>query len=218
MDGTTDIVEQSPTVAVVEAPENIFADRLDEIKNERGERKYNSVNDALKGAAHAQEYIKTLKEELDALKEQVELRKAQEKVMEVLNTPEKQQVAEPVNIEALVEKTLAKREQQTLRNVNLNSVNDVLVKKFGTVESAKAAFEERAKSLGVGSDFLQDLAARSPKAVLELFGESKTQITINSKISGDATPPIKKQDTTYKSPFNGDTGALLDVWRSCAPE
>jgi hypothetical protein len=45
-------------------PNNDFADLLNQIKNERGEPKYKTIEDALKGLQHAHQYIPNIKTEL----------------------------------------------------------------------------------------------------------------------------------------------------------
>ena len=60
----------NPTEAPV-TPTQTYTDYLKTIKNEEGLQKYASVEDALIGTAHAQEFIKTLKDEKNMLEQQL---------------------------------------------------------------------------------------------------------------------------------------------------
>ena len=46
---------------------NLFNDQLDTIKNDKGERKYGTVEQALEALKHSQEFIPSLKEDKDNL-------------------------------------------------------------------------------------------------------------------------------------------------------
>lgn len=63
--------ESSPDTSGNQEPafnNNQFSDLLSGIRNEQGQQKYSSVEEALKGGAHAQNFIKQLQEENASLK------------------------------------------------------------------------------------------------------------------------------------------------------
>ena len=57
---------------------NPFDDLLNNIKNDSGERKYNSVESALEALKHSQEYIPTLKDEKNNMSQELEKYKSQQ--------------------------------------------------------------------------------------------------------------------------------------------
>lgn len=160
---------------------------LSAIKNEQGSKKYSSVEDALKGAAHAQEVISKNKSELDQLRSEItKLReenaeyKGAVSAMQTLNPPSQPepeslpaQVSEGdgVSQEELIERLLAKKEQEKLQESNISMVAKTLQDKFG--EKATEVFYGKATELGLTQQQINLLAAQSPKAVLAYFGSEQ---------------------------------------------
>lgn len=154
---------------------------LGEIKNDRGEPKYKSLPEALNALKHSQEYIPTLTAQLSQKDtELASARAAAERVAELersiealtrqsTNTPptvpqglSEEQIAE------LVQRTLTKSQKEALERDNLNSVANTLKTTFGT--EAESKYNAKAAELGMSVPEFNALAARSPKAVLEMLG------------------------------------------------
>jgi len=160
---------------------NPFADLLGGIKNERGEPKYKDTAEALNALKHAQDYIPQLKneklqmeQELSTLRAQVEKLKAVEATVERLAANQNnsgntnQPVFDEQKIAELVTNTLTRREVEALQKANVSSVVNSLQAKFG--QEAEKTFYTKAQELGMSAAQMNQLAASSPQAVLQLFG------------------------------------------------
>lgn len=166
------------------APSNPLEDLLREVKNENGEPKYKSVEDALVALKHAQEYIPKVKEEktqaekeLEALRAEVERLKSLEDTVFDLTQKQEQTSTNGValdeeGIAKLVERTLTRKEQEEMSRKNQAEVVKTLSEKFG--DEAEKVFYNKAQELGLSVDEMNSLAARSAKTVLTLFGVTET--------------------------------------------
>jgi len=173
---------------------NPYADLLGTIRNEQGVPKYNSVEEALKGAANAQTFIQQLLQEKRDLESQVQAKQTdankqaelERTVQELLNkvndsSNQKASVA-PEDIAELVNRTLTQRDTEKSAKENQAAVVATATKAFGTQEEAGKKFIQAAQEAGLSVQELEALAARSPKAVLKMMG-------VNEQ-------PINKQGTT----------------------
>lgn len=164
--------------------EQPFAHLLGSILNEKGEPKYKSVEDALVGLKHAQEYIPKIKEtatekeqELQKMREELERLKSLENT--VLELTQKQEKASTngvslseEDIAQLVENTLTKKQLVKVQEDNVSQVVNAVSQKFGA--DAEKVFYTKAQELGLSVEEMNALAARTPKAVLTLLGVSET--------------------------------------------
>ena len=161
--------------------QNPYEDLLKGIVNEQGEQKYRSIEDALVGLRHAQEFIPKLKdekrkeeEELQRLREEVAKLKALEDTVAELAS---QRASSPTSdgmtpdaVAALVQKTLQDTQIKQTQEQNLNSVVSVMRDKFG--DKAETVFYEKAQEMGLTVTEINELAAKTPKAVLTMLGVS----------------------------------------------
>ena len=184
-----------------------FDDLLKGIVNERGEQKYRSVEDALKGAAHAQTYIR---EQTNSMKERearenqlaAELAELRESVKKFAQPNQAQEAPPPPKglsedeIGQMLERQLTLREQQRIAADNQQKVVAAMKQAFG--ERAQDAFYSKAKELGLDEAAINSLAARSPQAVLTMFG-----VTGAPANSGSMAPIQTRQNTAVEIP-NGD--------------
>lgn len=158
-----------------------LATLLGTILNENGAQKYNSIEDALKGAAHAQAYIAKLEREKADLEartqaaqssaeKQAELERTLAALTERVNaapsTPAASVGAD--QIAELVAKTLDQRTAQEKAQANQKEVANVLVSKFGA--EAETKYNAAAQELGLTVAEMNAFAAKSPKAVLKALG------------------------------------------------
>jgi hypothetical protein len=168
-----------------------YADLLANIKNERGEPKYKDVQEALNGLKNAQEYIPTLKQTLTQKEEEiVQLRATSERVKELERTlealtskgerhePTTQTPVTPEAIADLVNRALTQRETVAVQESNVKAVVQTMKELFGT--DAEKKFYDKAAELGLSVAEFNSLAAKSPKAVLEILGVKNTQRPNNS--------------------------------------
>ena len=210
--------QATPATPNVQTP-NSFEDLLGMVTNELGERKYKDVPSALQGLQHAQGFIGQLKSELatlksenEALRIQVERIKELENTVQTLTASVKAPPAEPqaavldeVALTNLLEKTLTQREIQARRQQNITKVVTEVKSKFG--DKAEEVFYGKAKELGMSVEEVNELASKSPQAVLGLLGIAQA--------SSDYKPPVSAGTNTagYTPPSDSfvkaNKGSLL---------
>lgn len=178
------VTTEAPAIPVANPVDNL----LHAIKNEAGEVKYGSVEDALKGAAHAQGLLSQNKTQLDtqaveltALKVENAQYKGALEAMDHLNQPQTvPPTSEPaVNTgldEAGVINLLAQREKQATEAANRSVVINKLLEKFG--DKAEEVFYNTAQKNGLSKELINQIAASSPEAALKYF-ENEQAANIN---------------------------------------
>lgn len=192
-------------------------DLLMTIKNENGEPKYKTVQDALNALAHSQAFIptlmsekKTLEQELATLREQASKAASIEDVLSKLTAnnekkPEEQTPpASGLSAEAVAE--LVRRElqavnSQTQAKANYDNVQNTLKQKFG--DKVRESVAAKAQELGTTVEQLGELAKSSPAMVLALFNTAKPSST--------PTPPssINLPRTAADTGLEAPTKSLL---------
>jgi hypothetical protein len=187
-------------------PNNDFADLLNQIKNERGEPKYKTIEDALKGLQHAQQYIPNIKTELEQrdaeiarLRAEAERAKTLEETLAALtsrqtqNDNTNQPVIDEKTIAELVNRQLTQAEQLKLAKANVASVVSTLQSAFGS--DAEKKYNDAAAEAGLTVQEMNALAAKSPTAVLRMLG-----------VNNQSAP--QKQNTHFPSSSSVNTAAL----------
>jgi hypothetical protein len=147
-----------------------------------------------KGKLEADGYIKTLEEQLAAMREDLGKQEYSKQLLDQLqnkataptnvNTvvPKKNngstdtdgntqpQVSEE-SLKSLVEQTLTNREKESTVKQNLSLVDTELEKAYGT--EAVSVIQKKATELGMSVQRMQEIAAESPTAFFALLGEQK---------------------------------------------
>lgn len=178
-------------------------DLLLTIKNEAGEPKYKTIEDALKALAHSQAFIGTLKDEKSTVEQElIKLREQASKIDSIEEVVRKLTSEQPKPVETppagglsaeavaeLVKKTLEQSKVQDQATKNFNEVQAALKTKFG--DKTKEAVAAKAAELGTTPDKLGELASQSPQMILALFG---TQKPTNSPTPAGSIhlPPVSK--------------------------
>lgn len=212
-----------------------LADLLAEIKNDKGEPKYADVNAALKALKESQEFIPTLlteksqvEKELEQYREELTKRKTLEELTEALKS--KPQPAEPVvtpqatpegvdkeEIDSLLEKKLAARDQAATQASNLKSVVDQLTSKFG--DKTTEHIQKTAEQVGSSVEQLKQLASENPKLALRLLDTNSSSSssapntsTINGprEINEDNPAPVFERSAARGGLTNKE---LVDRWK-----
>lgn len=153
------------------------------IKNDKGEPKYASVEEALKGLQHAQGFIDTLKTEKSQLEQEVAARKSVEDALKGLSTPQDSPVEptgglKPEDIKALVDQQLNSYKTATAESENVLKCETSLKAKYG--DKAGEVLKTTAEKLGKSPEDLQKLAAKDPQLFLGLFtGELRRETNQN---------------------------------------
>ena len=159
-----------------------YADLLGSIKNERGEPKYKTLQDAIIALKHSQDYIPQLTTQLS--QKDSELATARQEAAKIAElersiaaltthqtsqqsntqTPSvtEEQIAEFVN------RSLTRKQAEDTQAINLSRVVSEMQTKFGT--DAEKAFYTKATELGMSVEAFNKLAATTPMAVLSLMG------------------------------------------------
>lgn len=163
-------------------------DLLLSIVDDSGSPKYKTVEDALKGLAHAQKHIKTIQEENQSFRLELDRRKAAEEVLEEIkrSTKQEERPSTPFDADALADQVAQRLEakskaEQAKRNVEL--VNEKIAQKFG--EKAKQVVSQKAAELGLSSEMLKQVAAESPMAALKMFGFEEPKGTTVTRPTND---------------------------------
>ncbi len=186
---------------------------LGTIKNERGEPKYKTVQEALKALQHSQEYIPTLKQttaELEARLQEVSGKAAKVEQLEaaVLELTQRFSQGGSTNAPAiteeqiadLVNRTLTRTQQAAVAEQNAKTVVTKMSEAFG--DKAEEVFIKKAKELGMSVAEFNAMASRTPQAVLQLVGAGTSRETTpltSINTSGYQPKPdtkIKRNQTT----------------------
>ena len=179
------------------APQESYLQKLVEAKGEN----WKDPEVLAKGKLEADGYIKNLEDQLATLREDMKKQDYQAQILEQLQNkatePTAVDPATPNNngstktqnttaslsendLESLVEKTLVKREQDSVIKQNLSQVDQELVNSFGT--EAAATVQQKAKELGMSMERLRDIASESPTAFFALIGQP--QKTFSPMVQG----------------------------------
>lgn len=165
-------------MAVFDNPDDVTVDAL------VGEgKKFKTVDELARGKAEADRVIEARNQELANLREELGKREAIETVLERLNrTPqsappvvETQQAATTPSftdedLDARIKEVTSRQEQARQTQVNVETVTNKLLEVYGDENKANIAIKQRADALGVSVEFLQDVAAKSPKAFFAQLG------------------------------------------------
>lgn len=172
-----------PANTATQSTDDVSATLLQMIVNEEGKQKYQNVQEALKGAAHAQAYIADLKRQLDEAKsiaaantaskeKQDELERTVQALLEKSNqsstSANSEPALDPTKIAELVEQTLNRKTAAQQAEANQAIVVNELTKVFG--DKAEEKYKAAAQELGMSTADLDVWSAKSPKAVLKALG------------------------------------------------
>lgn len=190
-------------------PNDELATLLVSIKNERGEQKYRTVQDALKALGHSQEYIPELSQKLKQQEQELaEARAAAAKVAELervvqslteakphTETPSQSGLSEE-QVAAQVVRILSEQGKKKVAEDNVATVVNTVKKVYG--DKAESVFYGRAQELGMTVDQFNSLAASTPKAVLKLLGlEDKAVMPSQSPTQTFNTTGLEPRKDTF---------------------
>ena len=205
-----------------------FDDLLGVIKNDNGEKKYSSIEEALKGAAHGQDMIRTLKEEAEEKNKLLEEREKQMREraerLQVLeeataslesykakNTMQVNQPTSDVDINTIVAQQLEALEVRKTKESNLNTVMESLKSEYG--ERASEVLQASMKEMGMTQAQTVALASENPKAFIRLFA-GKAQGTATQNKSSIRTEGLDIQtQTPVKKNKPHTTKEMVEVLR-----
>lgn len=198
------IFDNDPTGNVVDDSAKLTINLPDSVKELVGPgKKYATVEKALEALVPGQTHIQKLEQELKELREGqqqgVDLDTVYATVQDLLAKERETRVAPSVDeasLAGVVDRALTAAQQKAEANRNVAVVKEQLTKMFGDKVNEK--YKAKAEELGVGVNFLNDLAAKSPKAVLEFFGgkpnasTARTHSSINTEALNTRPQPSEQ--------------------------
>ncbi len=203
--------EQEVTPEQKETPssstDDIFADKLKKIVNERGEPKYKDVDTALEALNASQQFIETLKQEKSQADQELEQAKAKleqmgniddfvKRVSPNAKAKEEEPTSPTTNslseerVQALLQEQFDRREQESRKASNLSEVTKKLSEVHG--DKAAAFLKTKAEELGTTIEGLKELSSTNPKMALALLG------------SPASNKPKPSQPSSVNLPLNTD--------------
>lgn len=185
---------------------DVVATKLFNIKNEKGEPKYDSLEKAIGALEASQAFIPQLKDENERLKEKLAAYEAdlskRDTVEEVISrfttsrqpqeqshTSEVPKGLDEAAVQEMLQRTLTEREKAAVASQNVSAVRNALVSKFG--DKAQEVVAAKAAELGLTMDALSSLSASSPQAVLSWF-QASTQSPSGAPIRSSVNLPDAK--------------------------
>jgi len=177
------------------------------------DKKFKTVEDLAKGKLESDNYIEQLKAQIAERDAQLAsaatvdevLARIQEKQLQPNNPPvvEANQPAKPaITEDILVEKVkavLAENDQNKLIQHNVEEVTARLIEAYGSEDAANQYVRQRAQELGVSVAFLQEVAAKSPKAFFETVRVEAPKAPPRPT-QGDVNPAALKVNTPGLKP------------------
>lgn len=156
-------------------------------------KKYSTPEEMAKALMHSQKHIQTLEQETATLRDTANSAKGVDEILAALATqqgtpepsPADQQHSSPVgtpsvdDIVAQAVATLKADNVQSLQEANQQKVKDTLASKYG--QEASRVYTEVGKTLNVNLD---ELAAKSPDAVLQLVANARPAQATNNNLPG----------------------------------
>lgn len=225
-DGNPDISTDNITPAVEPVvstdPNSLFADQLSAIKAPDGRQKFATVDKALEALPHSETHIATQAARIKELEGMVAQSAGIDSVLEQLRsqqapTEQPSTGIDETQIDALLDRRLTQRDIAAVQSTNATQVLDHLKTIYG--DNAEAQYEAKAKSLGMTSGQLGDLARTSPQAALAFFSEvpeavvNPTTGSVNTIIESP-----KPQGGAHMDFFTGGQSGTVQSWRKAAVE
>lgn len=173
------------TVATTQEQQNYLTALVGETQ------KYKTPEELAKAYANADQHILELKEKLRVAEAKAQEAKTIDDVLERIasnketsteDTPSAVPAIKPEELEALVDKTLSKRQQTEARNANLLAADKAMKEKFG--EKAVEVFKQHANT-PEKAKVLMELAAVDPNQFVSIFAGS-SYVSSNSMDTGSS--------------------------------
>ncbi len=209
----------APAPAVPAAPavtQDPYNDLLKGITTTEGAQKYGTVSDALNSITSAQSHISTLEEENQRLREASTQSDAVDTILAKLNetSPADQPVGLDENsVMQLVSTALRANDAQKTSTTNVAQVTAAMQTAHG--DKAEQVFYAKAADLGISNEFMNELAAKSPKMVLEMFkATTDTSHSLRGDVNTTAMTPAETQIPTSIPSKSKD---LVAMWNAMKP-
>lgn len=218
-DGTATGQNQQPSEQPNEATPTTES-FLNKLVTERGE-KWSDPEVIAKGKLEADAHIANLERQLAEMREDLSKSNYSKQLLDALqnkagntnpepamahdksgDTAAQDTTGDGVDVESLVEKTLAKREQEAKVAQNVQMVQEALTATFGS--EALNTVKARADELGMSLEAMEEMAKTSPKAFLSLVGSApqpqrNADVTSSKNTAADFNTAGKKNWNYYQN-------------------
>lgn len=236
MSDQTPFDDVTPGVTTPTPSSSPIVDKLMAIKNEKGEQKYKSVEDALDALAASQQFIPTLLAEkkavqdaLDATNAELAKRDTLEDFVQKLKptatpqppsaTPNPDAGMSEEKIVQLLESALTGREQAAQAQRNLDTVVNSLQEKHG--DKAVEFIKQKATELNTTPAALKELAKSNPTMALTLLGGAVTKPNASPSqpsLTGNPAPASSPQLATGLAKGGYSNKELAEAFRASKAE
>jgi len=213
------VAPTTPEPQVPAAPTIDYSAMLGDIRDDGGNQKYSDVETALKSINFAAEHIKTLENENAQYKDDLTKVSAAEDLVAQVQAASQTQTgtSEGLSIQAITEmmsQQINLDKQNTVSKMNQASIVASLTEKFG--DKAEEMYVKKGAELGLGSKTLDDIAGKSPEAVLAWFGVEASTTNPPQLKSEELPGSLQKPQglqTQRKSVMGmGSSEAVLGEW------
>lgn len=197
---------------------------LSSIVNEDGTQKYNSIEDYIKAASHAQKHIKDLKSELAVERDKGN---ASEKLDELLKTvqesnkgsgeDENSPTMNPEDVLGIVKEYFDDSKAAETRQGNIDSVTSVFRNRYG--KDASERLYGKAEDLGFTKAEINSMIANNPNAALKILGvEVKGNRSSNTIVPNGSVDTSQFRQASEEKPKSvmgsSKSGELDDAWKA----
>lgn len=205
-----------------------YEQHLSMIVNEAGEQKYKNVEEALKGAAHAQQHIATLNQQLAELQRNADKSTTLDSVMEALKASNQPAQTTPADAQSIDETKLhemfnnfySSAEQQKIAQSNELKFSSDLQSTFGS--KAVEVLQTKAQEAGVDISVVQEMARKSPVAAKRMLGIVDQQASVTTPTTSVNTAALdNNQSQEAQRVFNmgrANDKDLMAEWNRVSPE
>ena len=183
---------------------------LDELVGE--DKKFKTPEELARGKAEADAFVERLKSELSGLRQELSTRLKLEEVVDRISkqppssepepkAPEQgdlSAILSPEKVKEMVAQTISDSEKAGRRQRNMALVEQKLQEAFGP--TFRRTVKNEAQQLGLGEDFLNNLAAEQPTAFLKLFN-----VTPQPEVNSTATSAPRSQVNSEALGFRPDS-------------
>jgi len=187
-------------------------------------KKYATVDAYYQAFDNAQEHIQKLENENAEYREQVSTMGTVEEALQKLTSTEvsQQEVApqafDPNVLDQLIESKLSAKEQQVVAQSNIKEVVNEMTNFYGDQAKAEEAYIKLAQDTGISVNFLNDMASRSPAAVLKLAGlnsKPAPSMPLDSSVNTEALrQSVQSTTPSSKVPLGANTKDMVNAWRA----
>lgn len=215
--------EVTPVTLPTNSPSTDYTNMLGMIVNSEGKPKYATIDEALKGAVHAQAHISKLEQELaDARKSQESAKKIEDVISTLQSRNNTDQSGSdkslvksvtPTDIQDIVKNVITDINTKATQDTNIKTVTSKFKELYG--EKASETLYGKANDLGMSREDINSLIAKNPQAALRVLGvDTKTKPNTNLDKGSVNTETFKSQDKTSPKSAMGYTSTkeLQGLW------